>query len=382
MSRHSAVYLSFAVAALVALGLVMLASTSVWTDITAGPYDMVIRHSIFIGLGLFAAVVASLMDYRWLRRWWKPLLLVSCVLLAACYVPGLGITVKGETRWLPLPGVGRFQPSEPAKLVTMIAVAAWLASHQAVIKSFWKGFVGTGALLGIPVALIFFETDMGTAASLAAAGLCVLFLAGVRWPYLLMTVLMGGSAFAFFVRTNENRWNRIIAFMNLDDPEVRRGFGMQQFRALEAFAHGGLGGVGLGNGAEKHGYLPEAHNDFIFPVIGEELGLWFTLGTVLCYVLITVFGMVVAMNASDTFGRLLAAGITAVIVVPAMLNIAVTTATLPNKGLPLPFVSFGGTNLVFALASIGLLISIHRRGNYATASEALPIGENSYALRL
>ena len=142
------------------------------------------------------------------------------------------------------------------------------------------------------------------------------------------------------------------------------GAALQQWRSLLAFSNGGVDGLGLGNGAEKHGYLPFAHTDFIFPIIGEELGLWFTLGTVLCFVIIAVYGIGVAIYANDMFGRLLAIGLTCLIVVPSMMNIGVTTGLLPNTGLPLPFVSYGGTNLVFTLVAIGLLISIHRRSKF------------------
>ena len=144
------------------------------------------------------------------------------------------------------------------------------------------------------------------------------------------------------------------------------GSGLQQWRSIIAFSNGGYNGLGLGNGAEKHGYLPYAHTDFIFPMVGEELGLWFTLGTIFCYVIIAVYGIGVAIYASDAFGRLLAIGLTGLIVIPSMMNIGVTTGLLPNTGLPLPFVSYGGTNLVFTLVAVGLLISIHRRSNFET----------------
>ncbi len=142
------------------------------------------------------------------------------------------------------------------------------------------------------------------------------------------------------------------------------GAALQEGGSLVAFSKWGVDCLGLGNGAEKHGYLPFAHTDFIFPIIGEELGLWFTLGTVLCFVIIAVYGIGVAIYANDMFGRLLAIGLTCLIVVPSMMNIGVTTGLLPNTGLPLPFVSYGGTNLVFTLVAIGLLISIHRRSKF------------------
>ncbi len=358
-NRHSHLFVCFAVAALVGLGLVMLASTSVWVESEGQQYYHLTRQVIWVFAGLGVACVAAGIDYRRLRQYWPVLLLGTCFLLALCYVPGIALERNGEARWIKVPGLGQFQPSEMAKPVVVIVLAAWFARYQAEIRKFWRGFVWPMALLGIPTALIFFEKDMGTAVSLGTAGFAMLYLAGVRLPYLLVSAGAGGSMFWYFVQSNENRWHRIVAFMDLE--QYKLGVGLQQWRALQAYGSGGLTGRGLGNGAEKHGYLPFAHTDFIFPMIGEELGVWFTLAVVLCFVLVAVFGLLIALHASDPFGRLLAAGATAMLVVPAMLNIAVTTAVLPNTGLPLPFVSYGGSNLVFALACAGLLISVHRR---------------------
>lgn len=378
--RHSNLIISLAVAGLVVLGLVMLASTSVWVEDEGQHYHHLTRQSIWVVVGLVAAVAAAAMDYRKLRAIWPWMLLGACLLLGLCYVPGIAIERFGEARWIRVPLIGQFQPSEMSKPVVVIVLAAWFSRYQAETRSLLKGFVIPMALLGIPVALIFFEKDMGTAVSVGAAGFAMLFLAGVRLPYLFVSAAAGGSLFWHFVRTNENRWNRIIAFLDLE--AHKELFGHQQWRGLLAFGNGGMSGLGLGNSAEKHGYLPLAHTDFIFPVVGEELGLWFTLGTVLCYVLIAVFGLLVAVHASDPFGRLLAAGVTAMLVVPAILNIAVTTACLPNTGLPLPFVSYGGSNLVFALGCVGLLVSVHRRSVVAEEG-ALPFEkQRRYAVRL
>jgi len=378
--RHSNLIVNLAVAFLVALGLVMLASTSVWIEDPGQHYHHLTRQALWAGLGLFVALLAAAMDYRKLRQVWPWLLGGACVLLALCYVPGIAIERYGEARWVRVPLIGQFQPSEAAKPVLVIALAAWFAHFRAETRSFWKGFVIPGLLLGFPVALIFFEKDMGTAVSVGVAGGAVLFLAGVRMPYLLISSIGASGMFWHVVRSNENRWSRIMAFLDLEAHKL--DFGLQQWRALLAFGAGGMSGLGLGNGAEKHGYLPFAHTDFIFPMVGEELGLWFTLGIVLCYVLISVFGLLIAVQASDPFGRLLAAGLTAMLVVPAILNIAVTTACVPNTGLPLPFVSYGGSNLVFALGCIGLLASIHRR-SVVIEHGALPFEkQRRYAVRL
>ncbi|HAT20256.1 MAG: FtsW/RodA/SpoVE family cell cycle protein [Roseibacillus sp.] len=383
MGRRAAIILCISVAVLVALGLIMLASTSAWAyGMDEDPYLLVKRQGIFTGVGLLAALVAGCIDYRILRRIWMPLLIAGCVLLTLCYVPGVQVVVKGEARWIWAPVIGRFQPSEVAKLVVIIALAAWFAQHQAEARSFLRGFVLPGLLLGIPVALIFFEKDMGTAVALGGAGFLVMFTAGTRVSLLSLVAVVGILGLYKAVESDPYRRMKFEALLNLDDPEVQRKAGYQQYRAKLALASGGLLGAGLGNGAEKHGYLPEAHTDFIFPVAGEELGLLCTLGIVFCFVLISTSGISIALHASDRFGKLLGLGLTVVITLPALMNIGVVTSVLPNTGLPLPFVSYGGTNLIFTLAAVGLLVSLHRRAYYAECAEMPVIKERQLALKI
>ncbi len=383
MGRRAAIILCISVAVLVALGLIMLASTSAWVyGVDDDPYLLVKRQGIFAGVGLIAALVAGCIDYRILRRMWMPLLIAGCVLLTLCYVPGVQVEVKGEARWIWAPVIGRFQPSEVAKLVVIIALAAWFAQHQAEARSFLRGFVLPGLVLGIPVALIFFEKDMGTAVALGGAGFLVMFTAGTRVSLLSLVAVVGILGLYKAVESDPYRRMKFEALLNLDDPEVQRKAGYQQYRAKLALASGGLLGAGLGNGAEKHGYLPEAHTDFIFPVAGEELGLLCTLGIVFCFVLISTSGISIALHSSDRFGKLLGLGLTAAITLPALMNIGVVTSVLPNTGLPLPFVSYGGTNLVFTLAAVGLLVSLHRRAFYAECAEMPIIKEKQLALKI
>ena len=354
------------VAILLGIGIVMLTSTSVWIESEATRYSHLRKQTMWMFVGLATAWFLAGVDYRAMRK--KKWLIftgfgVSTILLAIIYIPSIGHTVNGSTRWIKLPGLGNFQPSEMAKVTTIVAMAAWYTHFQSERRRLIKGFLAPSVILGVPAVLILFEKDMGTAASLGAAGLCVIYIAGVRLRYLIPSVLGAGYAFYMFVKMDENRWNRIMAFLDMEAHKM--GYAYQQYRGRLAFGNGGIEGVGIGNGAEKHGYLPYAHTDFIFPVIGEELG-WVTLLVVLCFVVYTVFGFMIAMRANDIFGRLLAIGLTSVIVIPAMVNIGVTTVVLPNTGLPLPFVSYGGTNLVFTLVAIGLLVSIHRRSNFET----------------
>ncbi len=364
MGRKNALIVCISVILLVVLGLIMLASTSVWVESAESKYSHLKKQSIWTGVGTVAAFVAAVVDYRFLKKHAKLIFFGSLILLALCYVPGVKHTVNGETRWIKLPVLGQFQPSEAAKIGVVIALCSYLALFQSEARTFKKGFIIPMLIIVVPVILIFFEKDMGTAVGLAATCLGILFIAGTRIRYLVITAISGMSGLFVMVFINPNRWDRITSFMDLEANKL--GSGLQQWRSILAFSNGGANGLGLGNGAEKHGYLPYAHTDFIFPMIGEELGLWFTLGTVLCFVIIAVYGIGVGIYAADAFGRLLAIGITGLVVIPSMMNIAVTTGLLPNTGLPLPFVSYGGTNLVFTLIAIGVLVSIHRRSNFET----------------
>jgi len=381
MGQKNAIFLSLAVTALVTLGLVMLASTSIWNKDVDG-YSLVRKQAVFITLGLIGAALVSNIDYRKLRALWIPALIISTTLLVLCYVPGIGHKVNGATRWIKLPGVPQFQPSELAKIFVIIALAAWYSHFQTEGRKFFKGFVSPLILLGIPVILIFFEKDMGTAAALGSAGAMVMFTAGVRIPYMVASFIIAVGGAAIVILKNPERMGRINALFALDSEEYRQGDGYQQLNGINAFIKGGVDGTGLGKGLGKHGSLPMAHTDFIFPAIGEELGLWATLGSVFCFVVILVFGLAIAMHAKDVFGRLLAVGLTCIIVVPAMVNIGVCTAMLPNTGLPLPFISYGGTNILFTLLAVGMLLSIHRQSASISRTEVPVITQKKQCLRI
>jgi cell division protein FtsW len=362
MGRRNAIMICLGATALVVLGLIMLASTSVWVESENSKYSHLIKQSAWTGIGVILASVAACLDYRKFKKHAKLIFISSVILLALCYVPGINQTVNGETRWIRVPGIGQFQPSEIAKLGVIIALSAYMAHFQSETRTFKKGFIVPGIIMVVPIALIFFEQDMGTAVCLAATCLAILYIAGTRLSYLIVSSVSGLALLSLAVYHNPNRLARIMAFTDMEANKL--GAALQQWRAILAFSNGGVDGLGLGNGAEKHGYLPFAHTDFTFPIIGEELGLWFTLGTILCYVIIAIYGIGVAIYSSDMFGRLLAIGATGLVVFPSIMNIGVTTGLLPNKGIPLPFVSYGGTNLVFTLVSIGLLVSVHRRSKF------------------
>lgn len=359
--RLSIICIWFCFIILLVLGIMMVASTGLCAHVGENgdsPSMFLIKQGCFCVLGLFAALAISAVNYQKIRPW-TPWLWWTCViLLACCYLPIIGKNINGEQRWIGF-GPFSFQPSEMAKICLMVTLADWYTTHREMPGTFWKGFIWPGAFLfGIPLALILFEKDMGTAAALAVSGGCLMYVAGVR-HWLLFTALLIGALLMFDMATgNENRMERIMAWF---DPQAfSQGAGRQQWIAILAFARGGLTGVGLGDGIEKFGNLPFAHTDFIFAEIGEEWGLVGTLGVLMLFTFLTLSGIVLALQTQDTFGRLLATGLVCTIFWPAALNMAVVTSLLPNSGLPLPFISYGGTNLVFTIASIGLLTSIQR----------------------
>jgi len=382
MTRYCSIILCIAVGALVALGLIMLASTSAWVRGIEEPYHFLTRQSAMVVVGLVAAVAAACCPLEKFRRLSPWLLAGVCVLLILCYVPGIGVENYGSKRWIKMPIVTQFQPSELAKVVVVICLAAWFARWQTEVHTFWRGFVLPGMIAGAPILLIAGETDVGSALSLSVAVGAILFCVGTRLRYTVPTTLLLVSAASWYIMNDPVRWARIEAWLDLENPVHQLDRGMQQWRALLALGNGGPWGVGLGNGVEKFGTLTFAHIDFIFPVVGEELGLPFTLGVVFCYVLIAVAGCGIALQANSVFNRCLALGLTCIIVVPAIQNIAVTTAMLPNDGLPLPFVSYGGTSLVFSLAAVGMLVGIHLR-SYVRISQEFPLErQTKLAVRL
>jgi len=359
MYRKSVYFLVISVAAMLALGIVILFSTSAFAlDKHGDPFYFVKRQSIWLGLGAVACIAGSIVDYHfWQKTCWFWFGLAA-FLLVLCFVPHIGLQINGSRRWL---GIGslRFQPSDMAKLSTISFLAWWFAKYEADSRQFLRGFVFPSAIVGIPVLLIMRETDMGTAALLGATMLIIMFVAGTALRYIAPVPLLGITGLLYAGAHMKGRSGRLLAFMDPD--KYPDGF-FQQLQGLIAFGSGGVEGLGLGNGRQKMLFLPFAHTDFIFPMIGEELGLRVTLLVVFAYLIIVVCGTVISMQARDRFGMLLGFGIVSLIALQASLNIGVTTALLPNKGIALPFISYGGSNLAFCLLCVGILINIYRQG--------------------
>ncbi len=371
MHRHAVSILVTAVALLTVLGMIMLFSTSAFAQESRGDmYYFVKRQGMWLLVAACGAIFAACVDYRtWSKFTWI-LFAGAIVLLLLCFVPPIGMRINGSSRWIHF-GPMTFQPSELAKVAAIIFLAWWFDRHEARSRTFLHGFFLPLALVGLLIVPVVLEVDLGTSALIGGTAIAILFIAGTALRWLLPMCAIGLAGVYVAATHIDERMGRLLAFM---DPEkYKLGEGLQQWQALIAFGSGGTFGLGLGEGRQKLLYLPYAHTDFIFPMIGEELGLWATLATVACYLVICVFGIVIAMNARDRFGMLLGVGCVVMISLQAAVNIGVTTSLLPNKGMPLPFISFGGSNLAICFLMIGILVNIQRHGNpfIETVSPAL-----------
>jgi cell division protein FtsW len=380
MARHSIHILILTVSLLIGLGMTMLASTSFFTEEGGGEaYVTLWKQAIWVAISVFACVVMALNDYnRWHQwRWW--LFGGAIVGLALCYEwhlaqllgynPVLAHRVNGATRWIGY-GALNLQPSELAKVALIVTMAGWFASHQELAQSFKTGLIKPGLILGIIVLLIGCEVDLGNAAVSTMVGAGIMFVAGTRIRYFLIIGTLAASALFVGIKFAPNRVERVMAIFDLE--KFKDGIGLQQWVSWLAFGSGGMEGRGLGEGRMKLSYLPEAHTDFIFPMVGEEFGLWGTVGTVGIFVFLVFSGMCISAYAPNRFGKLLGFGLTFLLGLEALINMGVTTALLPNKGLPLPFVSYGGSSLLAAMIAIGILINIHRQGIHLERDD-LPI---------
>ncbi len=384
--------LVFCVAALLALGMVMLYSSSM-AQVGARYLAM---QLVWCAFGLAVCGAATLLDYRLLKKiWWLPLG-IGLLMLVLVLDKHIGAKINGARRWFSLGGM-HFQPSEFAKLVLIIALAWYGERFQRQMQSWKRGILIPCLLIGLTVGLILVEPDVGNALVLAAVSGVVLLISGIRLRYFLpplLAVTVGAGGFIYYSlvkltamhergQQGAIRSERIYSWLHLE--ETRRDKGLQAYQAMVALGSSGLTGKGLADGRQKFGFVPEHHTDFIYSIIGEELGLAATLLVVAAFVAIVFCGVHIAMNAADAFGMLLGSGITFLVGLQAFINIGVVTSALPNKGLPLPFISYGGSNLLMMLTSVGLLLSIARRAHEPVeAMRSMPSGrelENPFSRR-
>lgn len=346
------------VVVLLSLGVVILASTSSVRGTAAfnDPQYFLKRQLAWLAVSLFAGLACAKFDYHYWRRLAPFLGIMSVLLLIAVFLPGIGWTSGGSSRWIRI-GPLTLQSSEVAKFSIVVGMASWLSHIGRRVDFFIEGLVIPVGGMAVIVGLIFAETDLGTSVLIAMVCVVMMFVAGTRVSYLLPTTFIGLFAGVLFIMQNELRWQRVMAFLHPEDPEyIEKAH--QLIQSKIAFVNGGWSGVGLDNSMQKHLYLPEAHTDFIFAIIGEELGFVASLSVVLIYIGLLVCGMIISFSAKDLFGKLIAFGLTVTIVMQAFINIAVVTGSAPTKGIALPFISYGGSSLIMSMATIGVLLNI------------------------
>lgn len=362
-------WLILPVIALAGLGIVMVYSASaiVAGDRFGDPAYFLKRQVLWVLLGSAALVVTQRIHYAALRRY-TPLLLALAVLsLVLVLIPGVGRVAGGARRWIALGGPFAVQPAESAKLALALYLANFLTNRATGIRDMRSGILPPLVVTGVMFALVLMQPDLGTAMLMALLTLGMLFASGARLGHLLMLTAAALPLLAAAIAGEEYRRRRILAFLDpWADPQ---GAGFHIIQSLLALGSGGLLGVGLGGSRQKFFYLPERHTDFVFSILGEELGLLGTGGVILLFALFAFRGYRAARRAPDRYGSLLAAGITTMILVQAVINIGVTSGVLPVTGVPLPFVSFGGSSMLFTLIGVGVLLNISQ---YARDPASLP----------
>ncbi len=347
------------VAFLVALGLVMVFSASSATAY-ADYHDTahyLKRQVVYLIVGLVVAYGVYRLDYRKLRGIAPGVVAVSFVLLVVTLIPHVGFAAGGSRRWLGLHALS-FQPSELGKLALVLFLAAKLSQLGEGIRSLTKGVAPVLFVTALLAAPVFVEPDMGTASLYVFVGFAMLFSAGARFEHLILCTMVMLPPAALAVLSSSYRRDRLLAFLDPWKDAQNTGFHIVQ--SLLALGSGGLFGLGLGASRQKYFYLPMPHTDFIFAVIGEELGMLGCIAVIGLFLLFAVRAIMLAIQVQDRFGMQLALGCTFMIVIQAFINIGVVTSSWPVTGVPLPFMSFGGTSLVVSLIAVALIANITR----------------------
>ena len=361
----SAGLLLLAVVCLTLIGLVVLFSAS--QSIYNNEFTILKKQLVWLVIALAAGTAMYMVKLESMQQsvWIMGGLVLFGLILTL--IPGIGITVNGAQRWIGFGGL-RVQVSEFSKPVLVLALASYLAQHQRVIGEFLKGFAIPLSMVAVLCGLIFLQPDFGTAALCGAVGFAMVFLAGARMGYLIPAILGAVALFSIMVYNDPVRLARITSFLHIQE-NISTG-AYQLWQGILAFGAGGLWGVGLGNGRQQFSFLPEAHTDFIFAILGEELGLVATLTVVLLFIAIFLIVMLQLRRAPNMFQFLLGAGSLLFIVLQAVINIGVVTGSLPTKGMSLPFISYGGSNLVVVFIFTGLLLNLFRQWAKPIVSKA------------
>ena len=365
--------------AITGLVIVYSASATLAREKLGGEYFFLYRHSVYFTAGVIACLVFAHLPYSLLGKLSPLIVFGALVALALVYVPHIGQTRGGATRWI---GIGpfTFQPSEFAKIALVIYLARY-ASRERDLGSFTEGYVKPGIVAGMLVLPILLQPDFGTTVILAMTFLLVLYAAGTRAIQPLGLFLAALPLAAFLILHSEYRRRRLMAFVDPWNDVTNTGF--QVIQSMLSFTGGGVLGRGLGEGRQKLFFLPEAHSDFVLAVVGEEIGLIGVVFVFVCFATLVWRGYQIAMRQGDPFGRLLAFGLTTLLALQAGINGAVVLGLLPTKGLTLPFVSYGGTSLVITLAMVGILMNVSAHTDLESAPEkesrGTPLSMNSGA---
>ncbi len=363
----------FCAVGLSAFGMVMVYSASniLALDRYNDSLYFVKRHVLWMLIGFAVLLFFTKLDSRILSNLAYPALVISIVALALVFVPGIGRPAGGARRWVSF-GPLSFQPAEVAKLGLVLFLAHFLTVKGERLSNFKYGFLPPILLTGFVLSLILIQPDLGTAMLIAATAGMLFFLAGAKWVHLAGFAMTCVPIMYWMVFSTPWRQKRVLAFLHPFDEA--RGAGYQLIQSLLALGRGGVVGLGLGEGKQKLFYLPEPHTDFIYAVVGEELGLIGALAVGAVFFIILSRGLVIAHRCKDPFGALLAAGVTLLVVIQGLLNMAVATGLVPTTGLPLPLVSLGGTSIVVTLAAIGMLLSVaSKSGAHAEETASTPM---------
>ncbi len=355
--RDIRIRLFMATILLICIGIVMIYSASgiYASERYHDEFFFLKRHLSFILIGFVFVLGILLSDYKKLRKYARRGLIIAGVLLLLVLVPGIGREVAGARRWFRF-GFFSFQPSEFAVLAIVIYIADFIARKENKIKTLRWGLFPVMGVLGCMSSLILAQPDLGTTISIAVVVFLMLYVAGVPLRYLVCIFLIALALLAVLIIIEPYRIRRILAFLNpWADP---KGSGFQIIQSQVAIGSGGLFGTGLGHSRQKLFYLPAAHTDFIFSIIGEELGFVGAVGVILLFIVFVHLGLKVVKNVQDRFGYFLSFGLVCMLAFRAAVNIGVSCGVMPTKGLPLPFISYGGSSFVFDMISVGLLLNI------------------------
>ena len=347
---------------LLGIGAVMIYSSSsiyAWNNKGDSLYYLK-RYLFYLLLGFILMFISMAVDQQTIKKLAKPLFLFSLLLLFLSLIPGFSREAAGAKRWIKIGSFG-FQPSELIKVTFIIYLADFISRRKDIINNFSYGLLPSLIALLIPMLLILLQPDLGTAIALVFVAGIMWFCAGVNYSYFVLAGLISLPALYFLVFSIPYRRARIFSFLNpWADP---KGAGFQIIQSQIAFGSGGLFGQGLGQGKQKLFYLPAAHTDFIFSVIGEEMGIIGAIVVILLFILLIWQMIKIVHFSNDDFFRFLSIGIVSLIALQAVLNIGVSIGMFPTKGLPLPFISYGGSSLIFNMVAIGLLLNVSRRKN-------------------